>query len=150
MTKLTRRQAFGTVAGAAAGIAVAGIAIASANATPDKAGRSTTAATGTAAGTKHHHTAVPAPFSEVFEGRRIQGIPGDANAKSEAHGQHHTSATGYRVLIDGRELHVMQKPDSSWTSVMNHYQTFPDPHTTARAAVTSLMGADLVPHTPTA
>ncbi|MFF8959440.1 tyrosinase cofactor [Streptomyces sp. NPDC014894] len=149
MSKLTRRQAVGTVAGVAAGVAVAGVAAASANAAPEKAGKSAAAGAGAGTGAKHHPADGPAPFSEVFEGRRIQGIPGDANAK--AHGQHHhASASGYRVLIDGRELHVMQKPDGSWTSVINHYQTFPDPHAAARAAVTSLMGAGLVPHTPTA
>lgn len=149
MSQFTRRQVVGTVAGVAAGVAVAGMAAASANATPEKAGKSTTAGAGAGPGA-NHRTDGPTPFSEVFEGRRIEGIPGDANAKGEAHGGHHTSAPAYRVLIDGRELHVMRKPDNSWTSVTNHYRTFPDPHTAARAAVTSLMGAALVPHTPTA
>ncbi|MFE7131867.1 tyrosinase family oxidase copper chaperone [Streptomyces sp. NPDC057638] len=139
MSKLTRRQAVGTVAGVAAGVAVATAAAASANATPERAGESATA--------RHHHTDGPAPFSEVFQGRRIQGIPGDAGAT--AHGRHRPSATGYRVLIDGRELHVMRLADHSWTSVITHYQRFPDPHTAARAAVSALMGAHLVP-TPAA
>lgn len=49
------------------------------------------------------------------------------------------------VLIDGRPLHVMRYPDGRFTSVMNHFQTFPTLRATADAAVDALMGANLVP-----
>ncbi|MEO3974003.1 tyrosinase family oxidase copper chaperone [Streptomyces sp. CAU 1734] len=147
MSKLNRRQVVGTIAGAAAGLAVAGVATASANATPEKTGGTNGRAGGAAAATRppRTHTDGPAPFDEVFEGRRIQGFP--AAGKAGAHAHH---GAGFHVLIDGRELHVMRLRNNTWTSVINHYQTFPDPHTAARAAVTSLKGAALVPYTPTA
>jgi hypothetical protein len=47
------------------------------------------------------------------------------------------------VSIDGRPLHVMRYPDGRFTSVMNHFQTFPTLRDTANAAVDSLRGANL-------
>jgi hypothetical protein len=135
MSKLTRRQAVGTVAAVAAGAAVAGVA-ASANASPERGTGSTPAAHAA-------HSKGPAPFDEVFQGRRIQGVPAAEADGAPAHGQHHTPA--YRVLIDGRELHVMPLPDGRWTSSINHYERFATPHAAARTAVTSLRGARLVP-----
>jgi Tyrosinase co-factor MelC1 len=75
-------------------------------------------------------------FDEVYQGRRIQGMP-------SAHGGHH--GAGYTVLIDGQELHSMRNVDGTWISVINHYQTFATPRELARAAVNDLQGATLVP-----
>ncbi|WP_208853554.1 apotyrosinase chaperone MelC1 [Streptomyces bacillaris] len=77
----------------------------------------------------------PQPFSETFQGRRIEGAP------SHADGHH----GGYAVRIDGEELHVMRNADSTWVSVINHYETFTTPRAVARAAVIELQGARLVP-----
>ncbi|MCX4681188.1 tyrosinase cofactor [Streptomyces sp. NBC_01433] len=134
MSRLTRRQALGAVTGAAAGIALVGVATASADTAPAK-GNGKAAAPGGTAG--------PASFDEVFQGRRIQGRPTEAHAHA-GHG------TGYRVLVDGRELHVMQHGKSGWSSAINHYERFASPHEAARTAVTSLKGASVVPFDPTA
>ncbi|WP_354637450.1 apotyrosinase chaperone MelC1 [Kitasatospora camelliae] len=84
----------------------------------------------------------PAPndtFDETYQGRRIQGRP-------VAAGHHHGGpGTGYQVLIDGRELHMMRNADGTWISVINHYQTHQTPRSLARAAVLDLQGAALVP-----
>lgn len=134
MSKLTRRQTLGAVTGAAAGIALVGVATASADTAPVK-GNDKAAAPGGTGG--------PAPFDEVFQGRRIQGLPAEAHA-------HAGHSTGYRVLVDGRELHVMQHGKSGWSSAINHYERFADPRDAARTAVTSLKGASVVPFDPTA
>nr|prf ORF 1 [Streptomyces lavendulae] len=52
------------------------------------------------------------------------------------------------VRIDGRELHVMRNADGTWISVVNHYETFADPASLARAAVRELQGAVLAPFAP--
>ncbi|MEU9609333.1 tyrosinase cofactor [Streptomyces sp. NPDC048057] len=127
MSRLTRRQVIGVVAGAAAGTALVGAATASADSAPARA-----AAPGGS----------PAPFDEVFQGRRIQGTA----AKAHAHADH---GTGYRVMIDGRELHVMQHGKSGWSSSINHYERFENPLDAARTAVVTLKGADVVPFYPT-
>lgn len=49
------------------------------------------------------------------------------------------------MQIDGEELHVMQNADSTWVSVINHYETFATPRAVARAAVIELQGSELVP-----
>lgn len=49
------------------------------------------------------------------------------------------------VFIDDRPLHVMRRPDGRFTSVMNHFQTFPTLEATAQAAADALRGANLVP-----
>ncbi|MFD0007886.1 tyrosinase cofactor [Streptomyces sp. NPDC127178] len=76
------------------------------------------------------------PFDEVYKGRRIQGLP--------TGGGHHGHAGGFRVLIDGTELHVMQNGDGTWVSLVDHYETFESPLTLACSAVDNLAGADLV------
>ncbi|MEU9078805.1 tyrosinase cofactor [Kitasatospora sp. NPDC048538] len=76
-------------------------------------------------------------FDEVFRGRRIQGMP--------MSGDGHHAMSGYMVLIDGRELHMMRNADGTWISVINHYETFTTPRALVRAAVNSLDGADLAP-----
>ncbi|MFC6982486.1 tyrosinase cofactor [Streptomyces cirratus] len=78
---------------------------------------------------------------EVYQGRRIQITPATGGAH---HGGHHSAGLP-AVRIDGRELHVMQNADGTWISVVNHYETFSDPLSLARAAVRELQGAALVP-----
>ncbi|MDH6131063.1 hypothetical protein P3T37_000430 [Kitasatospora sp. MAA4] len=80
-------------------------------------------------------------FDEVFQQRRIQGMP------MAAGGHHHGggAGTGYQVLIDGQELHMMRNADGTWISVIDHYRTFSTPRALARSAVNELRGAALVP-----
>ncbi|MFD6967003.1 tyrosinase cofactor [Streptomyces sp. NPDC059979] len=120
MNKITRRQALGTTAGA---LTVLGLAAAATSA----------AATPSASTT-------PGAVDEVYKGRRIQITPGGGGH----HGGHHSPGQP-TVRIDGRELHVMRNADGSWISVINHYETFADPTSLARAAVRDLQGAALVP-----
>ncbi|KAA2266056.1 hypothetical protein F0L68_02760 [Solihabitans fulvus] len=65
-------------------------------------------------------------INEVYRGRRIR------------------ITAARNVYIDGLPLHVMQNADSSYSSIIDHYRTFASPHDTARAAVESLRGANLV------
>ncbi|WP_406209424.1 MULTISPECIES: tyrosinase cofactor [unclassified Streptomyces] len=90
-------------------------------------------------GSAHAHPTASEPFDEMYKGRRIQGWP--------AHDGHHGTGSGYRVLIDGAELHVMQNGDGTWVSLIDHYEVFAAPRALARSAVDNLAGADLVPHT---
>ncbi len=131
MSQLTRRRALGATATVITGLVLTGFA--------RTAGASSEPRT---ADPKHHtgHTGHaghegPQPFSETFQGRRIEGAP--------SHGDGHHG--GYAVQIDGEELHVMQNADSTWVSVINHYETFPTPRAVARAAVIELQGSELVP-----
>ncbi|MFD6591547.1 tyrosinase family oxidase copper chaperone [Streptomyces anulatus] len=136
----TRRQALGAAIGITAGGALVGVTSASADTVP--AG---TTSEGSTAG----RTGEPGSFDEVFEGRRIQGTPAEAHASAHAHG-HAGHGAGYRVLIDGRELPVMQHGKSGWSSTINHYERFATPLEAARTAVISLKGAVVVPFDPTA
>ncbi|MFJ7409698.1 tyrosinase family oxidase copper chaperone [Streptomyces sp. NPDC098077] len=136
----TRRQALGAVIGVAAGGALVGVTSASADTVP--AGTSSKATGPGGAG-------APGSFDEVFKGRRIQGTPAEAHASAHAHG-HAGHGAGYRVLIDGRELPVMQHGKSGWSSTINHYERFATPLEAARTAVISLKGAVVVPFDPTA
>ncbi|MGW7102786.1 apotyrosinase chaperone MelC1 [Streptomyces sp. NPDC054838] len=122
MNKITRRQALGTTAGA---LTVLGLA----------------AATAYAAGTDSRAAISAGLVDEVYQGRRIEITPATGGAH---HGGHHSAGLP-GVRIDGRELHVMQNADGTWISVVNHYETFTDPLTLARAAVRELQGAALVP-----
>ncbi|MBT2481713.1 tyrosinase cofactor [Streptomyces sp. ISL-94] len=127
MNKITRRQALGTTAGA---LTVLGLTAA---ATSASAASASAATTPSAAGT----------VDEVYQGRRIQITPGGGGH----HGGHHSPGLP-TVRIDGRELHVMRNADGSWISVVNHYETYPDPASLARAAVRELQGATLAPFAP--
>ncbi|MGW4867689.1 apotyrosinase chaperone MelC1 [Streptomyces chartreusis] len=89
-------------------------------------------------GHEEHGRHSPAPFDEVYKGRRIQGRP----ASGGAH-QHHGG--GYAVFVDDVELHVMRNADGSWISVVSHYDPVPTPRAAARAAVDELQGAALLP-----
>lgn len=140
MPRPTRRQALGAVIGVAAGGALIGVTSASADTVP--AG---TSSEGTAPG----GAGASGSFDEVFKGRRIQGTPAEAHASAHAHG-HAGHGAGYRVLIDGRELPVMQHGKSGWSSTINHYERFATPLEAARTAVISLKGAVVVPFDPTA
>ncbi|MFE7055238.1 apotyrosinase chaperone MelC1 [Streptomyces californicus] len=141
MSRPTRRQVIGVATGAAASIALVGTAATSPGAASAAPGKTEAPALG------------PAPFDEVFQGRRIQGAPAaaDAHAHGQAHAQGHAGHDAvYRVWIDGRELHVMQHGSSGWSSAINHYERFATPLDTARTAVASLKGAHVVPFDHTA
>ncbi|MGW3208462.1 apotyrosinase chaperone MelC1 [Streptomyces sp. NPDC001135] len=100
----------------------------------------TTLAAPAAPAAGHDHTMpMPDTFSEVYKGRRIQGRPMTGG------GHHHEHGGGYEVLIDGVQLHLMRNADSSWISVVSHYDPVPTPHAAARAAVDELQGAPLLP-----
>ncbi|MGW0916111.1 apotyrosinase chaperone MelC1 [Streptomyces sp. NPDC002784] len=98
-------------------------------------GAATLAAPARAAG---HHPGSPAPFDEVYKGRRIQG-------RARSGGGHHDHGAGYAVFVDGAELHVMRNADGSWISVVSHYDPVTTPRAAARAAVDELQGAALLP-----
>jgi hypothetical protein len=85
------------------------------------------------ASAEEHHHGSPETFDEVYKGRRIQG---------RSTGGHHG---GYRVTVDGAELHLMRNADGTWISVVSHYDPVPTPRAAARAAVDELQGARLVP-----
>ncbi|MEU8777552.1 tyrosinase family oxidase copper chaperone [Streptomyces sp. NPDC048606] len=126
MNKITRRQALGTTAGALTVLGIAG-------------------ATAHAAATDSRAAATPAgTVDEVYQGRRIQISPATGGGH---HGGHHGAGLP-TVRIDGRELHVMRNADGTWISVVNHYETFADPTSLARAAVRELRGATLLPFDP--
>jgi hypothetical protein len=72
-------------------------------------------------------------FDEVFAGRQVRG-------RLERRGAQLVPA----VYIDGVELHLMRS-GSSFTTSVNHYQTYATPRRAARAAVVSLNGAQLLP-----
>lgn len=122
MNKITRRQALGTTAGALSVLGLAG-------------------ATAYAAGTDSRAAISAGAVDEVYQGRRIEITPATPGTH---HGGHHSAALP-DVRIDGRELHVMQNADGTWISVVNHYETYSDPLSLARAAVRELQGAALVP-----
>ncbi|MFD3325624.1 tyrosinase family oxidase copper chaperone [Streptomyces sp. NPDC058701] len=126
MNTITRRQALGTSAGVLTALGLAAAAT-SASAAPAPS-------TPTDAGT----------VDEVYKGRRIQITPGSGGH----HGGGHHSPGQPTVRIDGRELHVMRNADGTWISVVNHYETFADPTSLARAAVRELQGATLAPFAP--
>ncbi|MER6675236.1 tyrosinase cofactor [Streptomyces sp. NPDC000983] len=101
-----------------------------------------TAPTARAAG---HHGSSPAPFDEVYKGRRIQGRSRPGGGHGDHGGGHHDHGGGYAVLVDGVELHVMRNADGSWISVVSHYDPVATPRAAARAAVDELQGAALLP-----
>ncbi|MCX4529713.1 MULTISPECIES: tyrosinase family oxidase copper chaperone [unclassified Streptomyces] len=129
MNKITRRQALGTTAGTLSALGLLGAAAHSAIAA------SPAPAPAAPAGT----------VDEVYQGRRIQISVATGGGH---HGGHHGGAGLPTVRIDGRELHVMRNADGTWISVVNHYETFADPTSLARAAVRELQGAQLAPFAP--
>lgn len=127
MNKITRRQALGTTAGALTALGIAG-------------------ATAHAAATDSRASIPAGTVDEVYQGRRIQITPGGGGHHGGHHGGGHDGLPSVR--IDGRELHVMRNADGTWISVVNHYETFADPASLARAAVRELQGATLAPFSP--
>ncbi|MCX5205502.1 tyrosinase cofactor [Streptomyces sp. NBC_00237] len=139
MSGITRRQAVKAATGAASGVALVCAAT-------SWAANASTKNTSEAA--PPNRSGDPQSFDEVFQGRRIQGRPaGGSGARMSEHAGH---GGGYRVLIDGRELHVMHHEKSGWSSAINHYERFATPLDAARTAVVSLKGAFVVPFNPTA
>ncbi|MFD0267216.1 tyrosinase family oxidase copper chaperone [Streptomyces sp. NPDC127106] len=138
MKKITRRQALGTAVGAATALGLTALVAcdsATSSPAPDPKAQPGTGAPG---------LSIPAHgIDEVFEGRRIQ----ISLAKGGGHEGHGLPAWP-TITIDGNELHVMRNADGTWVSVMNHYETFPDPIAAARAAVRTLQGAHLAPFAP--
>ncbi|MFJ4468204.1 tyrosinase cofactor [Streptomyces sp. NPDC089424] len=134
MPELSRRRAL-TAAAALAATAGATAAVAS-GAAADAATATPVPGTPQAAGHEHGHHS-PAPFDEVYKGRRIQGHPVDGGG--------HAHHGGYAVFVDGAELHVMPNADGTWISVVSHYDPVATPRAAARAAVDELQGARLVP-----
>ncbi|GBQ02774.1 tyrosinase [Streptomyces spongiicola] len=132
MSGITRRRALGAAAGAAAGLAAAGAAHAAIRTTDPRPQHALGGA-----------TAVPGSFDEVYQGRRIQGHP--THHGGHGGGRHGGHDAGYTVRVDGEELHVMRNADGTWISVVNHYEPRATPRALARAAVTELQGAALVP-----
>ncbi|MFC5218539.1 apotyrosinase chaperone MelC1 [Streptomyces coerulescens] len=138
MPELSRRRAL-TAAAALATAAGAGGLVQTLNA-PAASASGRTGQPGHPEHTGHsdHGRPSPAPFDEVYQGRRIQGRP----ASGGAH-QHHGG--GYAVFVDDVELHVMRNADGSWISIVSHYDPVPTPRAAARAAVDELQGAALLP-----
>ncbi|GAB1641890.1 tyrosinase family oxidase copper chaperone [Krasilnikovia sp. MM14-A1259] len=86
-------------------------------------------------------------FAEVYKGRRIEATAAAGAApraaRSLAAAPAPTEAAAPNVLIDGVPLHVMVNADGTYTSVVNHYQTFRSLREVSRAAVDELDGAAL-------
>ncbi|KJY37852.1 MULTISPECIES: tyrosinase family oxidase copper chaperone [Streptomyces] len=135
MNMITRRQALGLGSGVAAAIGLAAC-----SSKPSSAPAAGASGAPGAAGPSGAPVALPTgTIDETYQGHRIQITVGT--------GGHH--GVGMPVVkIDGNELHIMRNADNSWVTVVNHYETFPDPISAARAAVRELQGADLVPFTP--
>jgi hypothetical protein len=53
------------------------------------------------------------------------------------------TASARHATIDGVMLHMHRHGDGTWTSVMDHYRSFPTPFDAAKAAVVALNGAHL-------
>ncbi|WP_330328362.1 tyrosinase cofactor [Streptomyces sp. NBC_00536] len=142
MKKITRRQALGMTAGAATAIGLT-TACSSSSAGKPAAGPAADASAPGAPGASGVSKTIT-PIDEVYQGRRIQ-----ISLATGGHhdGGHHMPAMP-SVRIDGNELHLMPNADGSWITVVNHYETFADPITAARAAVRDLQGAVLVPLGP--
>lgn len=119
MNELTRRRALATVTGALAALGITPVAAA------------------TAAGAPPPPEPVPAQSEETYQGRLIRITEGGTS--------HHGGAAAPVVRIDGDELHIMRNADGTWISVVNHYETHPDPLSLARAAVRELRGSALAP-----
>ncbi|MFJ6982700.1 MULTISPECIES: tyrosinase family oxidase copper chaperone [unclassified Streptomyces] len=150
MPQLSRRHALTAVAALAATAGAAGTVAATA-APAD--------VPSPAPGAGHPHAGPPsaatgpAPFDEVYRGRRIRGGPSTGGGHHGGgpggdHGGHHGGGQpggGYAVFVDDVELHVMRNADGTWISVISHYDPVATPRAAARAAVDELQGARLLP-----
>jgi hypothetical protein len=67
-------------------------------------------------------------FDEVYRGRRIQGVlvPAAVSGADE---------DDWRIVIDGRPLHLMRRADGTWLSMVDHYTSYRTPLEATRAAV---------------
>ncbi|MEU4805448.1 tyrosinase family oxidase copper chaperone [Actinosynnema sp. NPDC023587] len=76
-------------------------------------------------------------FDEVYQGRRIQGwaVQNGDDPRSEA-------------SVDGAPLHVMRNGDHTYTTSVNHYESFDSLRNAARRAVDTL--GDLRPESQSA
>ncbi|MBB5958567.1 hypothetical protein FHS29_005175 [Saccharothrix tamanrassetensis] len=74
-------------------------------------------------------------FDELYKGRRIKGwaVARGANPQSE-------------VTVDGDALHIMSNGDGTYTTSVNHYESFDSLRSAARRAVETL--GDLRPESP--
>ncbi|WP_093699666.1 tyrosinase family oxidase copper chaperone [Streptomyces sp. 2231.1] len=122
MDDITRRKALGVTFMALGAFSLAG----------------TAAALGRAAGSSSARAS--GAVDEMYMGRRIQIA---SALRGSHHGEGHAGLP--TVQIDGATLHVMHNADGTWISVVNHYETFSDPLSLARAAVRELRGAALTP-----
>ncbi|WP_411103884.1 apotyrosinase chaperone MelC1 [Streptomyces sp. cmx-4-9] len=132
MNRITRREALGVSAGALTALGLTAAAATAAVRPPRTSPDPSAGAAGPGTGDT---------VNEVYLGRRIRITPGTGGGH---HGGHHSPGLP-TVRIDGQELHVMRNADGSWISVINHYETYADPTSLARAAVRELQGSDLVP-----
>ncbi|MFC8827515.1 tyrosinase family oxidase copper chaperone [Streptomyces sp. NPDC057137] len=83
-----------------------------------------------------------APAAPATDGAAADGPP-PGERFDEMYGGRHIQGTEADVRIDGRPLHLMRRADSSYVSVVNHFESFPTALATARAAVDDLGGAQL-------
>ncbi|AZM93990.1 tyrosinase family oxidase copper chaperone [Streptomyces sp. W1SF4] len=135
MKKITRRQALGIGTGVSVAL---GLSACSSSSAPAAGASGASGASGSP-GASGAPLSIPAGgIDEVYEGRRIQITLGAAGH----HGMPMPS-----IKIDGKELHLMGNADGSWVTVVNHYESFPDPVAAARAAIRDLQGAELAPFT---
>jgi hypothetical protein len=86
-------------------------------------------------------------FNEVYRGRRISGATGRPveTKQAPADTPFAIGLNAPQVLIDGAALHIMTNADGTYTSVVNHYESFRSLRAVARAAVDDLGKAALVP-----
>ncbi|MFF3849169.1 tyrosinase family oxidase copper chaperone [Streptomyces sp. NPDC002328] len=163
MPEINRRRALTAVAALAATAGVQTVATAAARTgdhhTADPAHSAHSAHSAHAGGRPRaagSAAATPAPFDEVYKGRRIQGRSttggghhdggnhdGGNHGGGDHGGGHH--GAGYAVFVDGVELHLMRNADGTWISVVSHYDPVATPRAAARAAVDELRGATLLP-----
>ncbi|MFF3623554.1 tyrosinase family oxidase copper chaperone [Streptomyces sp. NPDC002467] len=135
MNMITRRHALAIAAGT---VTAAGLTTACNSSA--KGDKPASGASG-AAGASGKPLALPTgTIDETFEGRRIQ-------ISFDGGGGHHSPGLP-TIKIDGKELHLMRNADNTWVTIVNHYETFPDPISAARAAVRELQGAGLVAFAP--
>ncbi|MEV0092653.1 tyrosinase family oxidase copper chaperone [Streptomyces sp. NPDC050738] len=74
-------------------------------------------------------------FDEMYGGHQLAGYAAAASAAEDA----------VEVFIDGRPLHLMRCARGGYVSHIDHYQSYPTPLATARAAALELRSARLAP-----
>ncbi|GAB2954041.1 hypothetical protein GCM10023080_011030 [Streptomyces pseudoechinosporeus] len=71
-------------------------------------------------------------FDETYRGRRIVGVRLDDGWSGGG------GSGAWYVTVDGRPLHLMRRADSSWVSMVDHYQPYATPLAATRGAVDEL------------